>query len=141
MATFILPIQIDAIVLGMKFSSWRVLILTNSGLSILALVGLYFLPETPKYVLIQGQHDKALEVLRWIFVKNTGKSVSEYPVRRIMMQSNGANLANISGVKDALKMIWSQTTPLFYRERCLHTINICIILFAVYCISQGLFMW
>lgn len=125
----------------MKFSSWRLLLIVNSGLSILALIGLFALPETPKYVMVQGDHDGALEILRWIFVKNTGRPGSDYPVKHIVMQSNGASLSNISGVKDALKLIWSQTVPLFYRERCLHTINICAIMFVVYGISQGIFMW
>ncbi|XP_065364204.1 niacin transporter NiaP [Calliphora vicina] len=140
-ATFVLPLRIEAMLFGMKFSSWRVLLIVNSSLSILSLVGLFALPETPKYVLVQGDHDGALEILRWIYVKNTGRPASDYPVKQIVMQSNGASLANISGVKDAFKLIWSQTVPLFYRERCLHTINICGIMFIVYGLSQGIFMW
>ncbi|KAM7349287.1 niacin transporter NiaP isoform 2-T2 [Cochliomyia hominivorax] len=140
-ATFVLPLRIDTVFLGMKFSSWRVLLIVNSSLSLLALIGLFALPETPKYVLVQGDHDGALEILRWIYVKNTGRPESDYPVKQITMQSNGASLANISGVKDALKLIWTQTVPLFYRERCLHTINICAIMFVVYGIAQGIFMW
>ncbi|XP_061399105.1 synaptic vesicle glycoprotein 2B [Musca vetustissima] len=141
MATFILPLQIDTMLLGMKFSSWRILILTNCILSLLTLFGLYFIPETPKYMLVQGDNNAALETLRWIFTKNTGKPATEFPVQHITPQTGGANLANIGGVKDAVKMIWSQTKPLFAKERYLHTINICIINMAVYCISQGLFMW
>lgn len=110
-------------------------------MSILALLGLFILPETPKYVLCQGDHDGALQILRSIYAQNTGRPASDYPVKQIIMQSNGASLSNISGFKDALKMIWSQTTPLFYRERCLHTINICLIMFSVFCVSQGVFMW
>ncbi|KAI8125190.1 Synaptic vesicle glycoprotein 2B [Lucilia cuprina] len=140
-AIFVLPLRIDAMLFGMKFSSWRILLMVNSSLSLLALLGLFMLPETPKYVLVQGDHDGALEILRGIFVKNTGRPASDYPVKHIVMESNGANLSNIKGVKDALKLIWSQTVPLFYRERCLHTINICGIMFIVYGISQGIFMW
>ncbi|XP_075156399.1 niacin transporter NiaP [Haematobia irritans] len=141
LATFIIPLQIETVIFGMKFSSWRVLIITNCVLSLLALCGLFMMPETPKYILVQGNDDGALEILRWMFVKNTGRSVAEYPVRRITLQSGGANLANISGVKDAIKMVWNQTAPLFYRERCLHTLNICIIQFVALGIAQGLFMW
>lgn len=125
----------------MKFSSWRVLLIVNSGLSLLALLGLFALPETPKYVLVQGDQEGALKILRWIYAKNTGRPTSDYPVDHIVMQSNGANLSNVSGVKDVLKLIWSQTVPLFYKERCLHTINICCIMFIVYGLSQGIFMW
>ncbi|XP_013111036.1 putative transporter svop-1 [Stomoxys calcitrans] len=141
LAAFVLPIRIETVIFGMKFSSWRLLLISNCVPSLLALFGLFLMPETPKYVLIQGQHDRALEILRWMFVKNTGKPVSEYPVRHITIQNNGANLANITGIKDAVKLVWNQTAPLFYRERCLHTINICIIQFVVLGIAQGIFMW
>ncbi|XP_037938546.1 synaptic vesicle glycoprotein 2B [Teleopsis dalmanni] len=141
MSSIILPLQIDTTVLGMKFSSWRILLMVNSALSIIAVVGLYTIPETPKYILVQGDHDGALEVLRTIFERNTGRPRSHYAVKNIILETGGASLTDIHGFKDAVKMIWNQTIPLFYKERYLHTINICLIMFVVYGISQGLFMW
>lgn len=125
----------------MPFSSWRVLIIVNSGLSLLALLGLFTLPETPKYVLVQGDPEGSLEILRIIYARNTGRPQSEYPVKSLELQTSGGSLTDIRGVKDALNLIWSQTVPLFYKERCLHTINICLIMFVVFAISQGTFMW
>lgn len=141
MAIAILPIKIETIVFGMAFSSWRVLLIVNLFLAISALIGLIFLPETPKYVLMQGDHDGALNILSQIYAKNTGNSAENYPVKHLVLQAGGANIKNIHGIKDALKMIWSQTIPMFHKERLLHTINICVSMFLIYAIAQGTFMW
>lgn len=34
---------------------------------------LFYLPESPKFLIMQGRRDKALNILRGIFVTNTGK--------------------------------------------------------------------
>uniref|UniRef100_A0A034VLN2 Synaptic vesicle glycoprotein 2B n=1 Tax=Bactrocera dorsalis TaxID=27457 RepID=A0A034VLN2_BACDO len=137
----ILPMKLDFVILGLKFASWRAFFLVNTVLSIGGLIGLATLTETPKYLLVHGQHDASLDILRRIYAKNTGDKADNFPVKSIVLQTGGADLSNVHGVKDALKIIWSQTIPLFYKERILHTFNICFSLFSVYGISQGLFMW
>lgn len=141
MALVILPLQLDFVIFGLKFASWRAFFLINTLLSIVGLIGLATLPETPKYLLVHGNHDASLDILRHIYAKNTGDKADNFPVMSIELQTGGVDLSNIHGVKDALKMIWSQTIPLFYKERILHTFNICFSLFSAYGISQGLFMW
>uniref|UniRef100_A0A0A1XB01 Synaptic vesicle glycoprotein 2B n=1 Tax=Zeugodacus cucurbitae TaxID=28588 RepID=A0A0A1XB01_ZEUCU len=141
MGLVILPLKLDFVLLGVKFASWRAFFLVNTLLSVLGLIGLATLPETPKYLLVHGEHDASLDILRLIYAKNSGDKPDNFPVKSIVLQTGGADLSNIHGVKDALKLIWSQTTPLFYKERILHTFNICFSLFSVYGISQGLFMW
>ncbi|XP_012158711.1 synaptic vesicle glycoprotein 2B isoform X1 [Ceratitis capitata] len=141
MALVILPLQIDFVLLGIKFASWRLFFAVNMLISFAGLIGLSILPETPKYLLVHGSHDASLAVLRRIYAMNTGDKPENFPVKSIVLQTGGADLSNIHGVKDALKMIWSQTTPLFYKERVLQTFNICFSLFSIYGISQGLFMW
>lgn len=34
---------------------------------------LWFLPESPKYLLTQNRNDEAMEVIRWVYRKNKGK--------------------------------------------------------------------
>ncbi|XP_036320092.1 synaptic vesicle glycoprotein 2A-like [Rhagoletis pomonella] len=137
----ILPLQFDSVIFGMRFTSWRLFFLINTTLSFSGLAGLCTLPETPKYMLVHGNHDAALNTLRSIYSKNTGDKPENFPVKSIILETGGADLANIHGVGDAFKMIWSQTMPLFYRQRCLQTLNLSLSLFVVYGISQGLFMW
>ncbi|XP_017488324.1 PREDICTED: synaptic vesicle glycoprotein 2A-like, partial [Rhagoletis zephyria] len=137
----ILPLQFDSVIFGMRFTSWRLFFLINTTLSFSGLAGLCTLPETPKYMLVHGNHDGALNTLRSIYSKNTGDNPENFPVKSILLETGGADLANIHGVSDAFKMIWSQTMPLFYRQRCLQTLNICFSLFVTFGVSEGLFMW
>jgi len=141
MAIGILPLRIETIVLGMHFSSWRVLLLANVSIPLLALVGISALPETPKYLLVQGRGDESLEVLRSIFANNSGRDPSEYPVKEVALESGGVSLSDVHGFLDAVRLVWHQTVPLFYRARLWHTLNICCIQFIIYFLAQGIFMW
>lgn len=46
---------------------------------------LFYLPESPKFLIMQGRQDKALNILRGIFVTNTGKTKDYYPVKELMI--------------------------------------------------------
>lgn len=137
----VLPLKLDVMVLGLRLSSWRIFLIADVSITLLALCGLFLLPETPKYQLVQGRVEEALQTLRSMYAQNSGRPASEYPVERLMQQSVGASLSNVHGFCDAVKLIWQQTVPLFYRSRILHTLNICIIQFMIYGIAQGVFMW
>ncbi|XP_030569393.1 synaptic vesicle 2-related protein [Drosophila novamexicana] len=137
----ILPLQLKGSLLGLRLSSWRVFLIADVSVSVLALLGLFLLPETPKYLLVQGRVDEALATLRRIYASNSGRPSAEYPVQRLATQSGGASLSSVHGFCDAVHLIWQQTVPLFYRTRVLHTLNICIIQFLIYGIAQGFFMW
>ncbi|KAH8267579.1 hypothetical protein KR026_007680, partial [Drosophila bipectinata] len=141
MAIGILPLRIETVFLGLRFSSWRVLLLANVSISLVALMGISTLPETPKYQLVQGRPQESLETLRTIFSQNTGRDKSEYPVREIVLESGGASLGDVHGFLDAVRLVWHQTVPLFYRSRLPHTLNICITQFLIYFLAQGIFMW
>lgn len=136
-----LPLQVDAMLLGLRLSSWRIFLVANVFISLLALCGLYMLPETPKYQLVQGRVEEALQTLRNMYAQNSRRSASDYPVQYLLAQRGGASLSNVHGFCDAVKLIWQQTVPLFYRSRVLHTLNICSIQFMIYTIAQGVFMW
>ncbi|XP_030378898.1 synaptic vesicle 2-related protein [Scaptodrosophila lebanonensis] len=141
MAIGILPLRIETIVLGMRFSSWRVLLIADVSIIILSVIGLCLLPETPKYQLVQGNGEGALETMRTIFAQNTGRPKSEFPVQLLTVEDSGSSLSSINGVCDAFRLVWQQTVPIFYRSRVFHTLNLCIIQFFVYGIAQGIFMW
>lgn len=46
---------------------------------------LFYLPESPKFLIMQGRRDKALNILRGIFVTNTGQTKDYYPVKELMI--------------------------------------------------------
>lgn len=40
-----------------------------------------FGPESPKFLVSQGRHEEALEVLKIMYLGNHGKSSGDFPVR------------------------------------------------------------
>lgn len=76
-------------------TSWRIYIVAVIIPEIIA--GIWFLkmPESPKYLLVKGKSTEALEILEYIFSKNTGKSPYSFPVKILLKQnriSNGYSL-------------------------------------------------
>lgn len=43
------------------------------------------LPETPKFLASVGREKDVLKTLQWMFQKNTGKPVEDFPVQYITM--------------------------------------------------------
>lgn len=71
---------------------------------------LFYLPESPKFLIMKGRQDKALNILRGIFVTNTGKTKDYYPVKEIMVDEKFAmpvitttgNAAHVKGLQTAV---------------------------------------
>lgn len=58
------------------FKSWRLFLLTSSTVSLIAVCGLSFLPESPKFLLMKNQHEKALQILTRIHkINNRNNSI------------------------------------------------------------------
>lgn len=49
---------------------------------------LFYLPESPKFLLSRGKYDKAMSVFRGIYVTNTGKPGEEYPVKQLVIDES-----------------------------------------------------
>lgn len=62
------------------YNSWRIFLAICSIPSVLVAVFLFFLPESPKFLLIRNDHQKALEVFKQIYATNTGNDPEMYPV-------------------------------------------------------------
>lgn len=60
-----------------KYNSWRIFLLLCALPSFVVTGLLFYLPESPKFLIMQGRRDKALNILRNIFVTNTGESYSK----------------------------------------------------------------
>lgn len=67
------------------YNSWRIFLAICSIPSVLVAVFLFFLPESPKFLLIRNDHQKALEVFKQIYATNTGNDPEMYPVSRLII--------------------------------------------------------
>lgn len=58
--------------IGIKFSSWRIFLLSASSLNVINIFLMLFMPESPKFLLSMGRKKEALEVLHQMYQANTG---------------------------------------------------------------------
>lgn len=80
LAWIIIPLDIGYRSSWFLYNSWRIFLAICSIPSILVAVFLFFLPESPKFLLTRNDHKKALEVFKQIYATNTGNDPEMYPV-------------------------------------------------------------
>ncbi|XP_072398238.1 uncharacterized protein [Diabrotica undecimpunctata] len=141
MAWAILPQQwsLDLPVLNVPFRPWRLLIIIYALPSLFSVGLVSLLPESPKYLMTKGRSEEAMEVLRKIFVINSGKSRDEYPVKSILwVNENTVQHKDNEGI---LSSMWHQTVPLFRRSHFLKTVMVCYLQFAIFLTTSFVMMW
>lgn len=79
-AWLIMPLSFHIEINNYVFNSWRLFIVSLAFTSFSGGIALLYFPESPKFLLARGEKKQALQVLRYMFSKNTNKSTEEYPV-------------------------------------------------------------
>jgi VNT family MFS transporter (synaptic vesicle glycoprotein 2) len=108
---------------------------------------LFYLPESPKFLLSQGKHDEAMCIFRGIFVTNTGKPKELYPVKELLVTNNLKEELECSGqkahgkYKTMLIDVLDNTKQLFQRPILKFTIISVTINFTFHIGYYGLMMW
>lgn len=125
--------------LDINFSSWRVFLILCSATNVITFSVFYFMPESPKFLLVKGKHDEALQVLQTIFKYNTNRSPDEFPVKKIIVEESTPILK--TGGKNILSIIWEQTAPIFRPPFLINTFHLVLVAFILAGTSAGLFMW
>lgn len=65
----------------------------------------------------------------------------KYPVKDLMNENIGTALSDVRGVVGILKLVWNQTWPLFQRPHVASTFQLCYLMFVLFSIGHGTFMW
>ncbi|XKL62035.1 hypothetical protein PGB90_001868 [Kerria lacca] len=73
------------------YKSWQIFLALCSIPSFIVAVLLLYLPESPKFLITQNEHDKALKVFRRIYKTNTGKDQATYPARSLIIDTKSNN--------------------------------------------------
>lgn len=102
--------------------------------SFIACLGLFLLPESPKYLLSQGNQDESLRILRNIFSVNTGKSKNSYPCTNLKALETQRS-------KVGFKLLQTKFRALFSKTMYLQTLNLCFVAFSITFIGTGTYMW
>ncbi|XP_018562430.1 synaptic vesicle glycoprotein 2C-like isoform X2 [Anoplophora glabripennis] len=102
-----------------NFSPWRIFVLVCSLPSLISIVMLYFLPETPKFLISKGKYDKARLVFQKIYARNSGESMYLYPV--LTLEGEYENNNNLT---------FANKMPLIdrIRKKCRSTCNLLSVL-------------
>lgn len=96
LAWLIIPTNIGFITEYFVYNSWRIFLLICALPSFIVAALLFFLPESPKFLLSRGRTEEAMEIFREIYAINTGKSKNEYPVKNLILDDIVVNDFNNS---------------------------------------------
>lgn len=111
---------------------------------------LIFLPESPKFILGQGDEFAAYKILRKMYRMNTfGKCNTSTEFEVFEMIEEPESIENRKRQLECsqnsrfpfLASVWTQTVPLFRPPYLLATIILCGVQFSLYAISSGFFMF
>lgn len=86
LAWIIIPTGIGFYAESFIYNSWRIFLLICAIPSFIVAVLLFFLPESPKFLLTRGRVDEAMEIFKTIYSVNTGKDRNEYPVKHLILE-------------------------------------------------------
>ncbi|XP_038221639.1 uncharacterized protein LOC119839447 [Zerene cesonia] len=136
LALLLLPLPIALYIpwLSIKFVSWRLYTLVISlpmGIGALLMMRLQ---ESPKFLFSKGKEDKALQVLRKIFVANGGKK-SQYPVKSLKKVNCYKIRSSFCG------SLARQTVPVFTPPLLWRTLQLFYLVILVTAINNICLMW
>lgn len=137
--------QFEIPFLDLTYKPWRLFIIVSGFPGFLGGLALAFLPESPKFVLGQGNKMAAYRILQQMNRWNNGKKsqlelfeIHEEPEsiesRKRLLDCQKSRFA-------LLKTIWNQTAPLFQFTYLKATLLICTIQFGIYSTSTGFFVF
>lgn len=101
-----------------------------------AIVLVIFIPESPKFTFAQGNEEKTLKILRYIYTLNTGKSADNYKVISIIKDKEYEDSKN-NRKCGFFEFMWSQTVPLFKHPHLKNTSTACFLQFAICATCNG----
>lgn len=128
----------------LEFRPWRLMILVYSSIGLIAVTLLFNFPESPRFYLAQGRNEEALNVLKWIYRKNTNESDEYYPVKQLISESvvkTTSETKDTFGLVTIFQLMWKQTRPLLKVPLIIYFCSSCILMFNVFFVSGGFGLW
>ena len=126
--------------LELDYKPWRLFMVVCGCLSLICFVVMIFLPESPKFVLLQGDETKAIEILKKIYSINTGNDPKLYNVTGLIQDAefkqNQIKLCPHKSIS-MIKSMWNQTFPLFMKPHLKNTMIACAMQFGILTTCNG----
>ncbi|XP_011177044.1 synaptic vesicle glycoprotein 2B [Zeugodacus cucurbitae] len=129
------------------YNSWRIFLMVCALPSFVVAFLLFYLPESPKFLLTKGKQEKAMAIFRGIFVTNTRRPAEQYPVAELEIDEKllAEIKENQAGVKGKYSKMMSSmaehSKQLFTSPILKFTLVSIIINFTFHIGYYGLMMW
>ncbi|XP_063700760.1 synaptic vesicle glycoprotein 2C [Culicoides brevitarsis] len=88
LAWLVIPSGVGFVTKYFVYNSWRVFLMICAIPSFIVCALLLYLPESPKFLLSRGKEEKALNIFQWIYKVNTGKEMTDYPVKGLIIDDH-----------------------------------------------------
>lgn len=131
--------------LNLTYKPWRLFLVVCGLPELLAFIILLFLPESPKFVLGQGDKIKAYDILRRVHQIN---NVEASKFEEFEIHEEAESIENKERILESRKSrfpllasIWIQTAPIFTPPYLFPTILICLIQFVIYATGNGIYLF
>ncbi|XP_071788639.1 synaptic vesicle glycoprotein 2C-like [Asterias amurensis] len=152
LALVIIPSDIHFSAPGFSFNSWRVFLAVCTIPALTSVILMIYMPESPKFLLENGQSNKALKVMQRIYSSNTGDDKSNYQLKTLIPSENVRQLnVNHGGrrtCKDRMQEVLDNTQTsihmtmqLFKKPLTFMTITLLLIIWTLSFGYYGLWMW
>lgn len=168
---FVIPTDLEIEIFSITLTQWRIYIVlvcfTNFFNFVVCAV---LLSESPKFLLAMGRTEETLSVLQRMYAVNTKGTrdvrqikhitfnlqfelcrvivflsfncrLQSYPVKDLIPETTGNKLSATKGCLGILKLIWHQTKPIFVAPYVDTTLKLSYILFVLFFIGNGTFLW
>uniref|UniRef100_A0A0K8UH50 Synaptic vesicle glycoprotein 2B n=1 Tax=Bactrocera latifrons TaxID=174628 RepID=A0A0K8UH50_BACLA len=135
--------------INIVFKPWRSYFLACGVPGFICGLSMFFLPESPKYLLTAGRPEEAIEVLKCMHSINLKSKDRDntYKVTTLLPDAD-TPIAKVKGFEkdkslltSILKSMWQQTAPLFMREHLRKTFLCSLILYILFFSAHGVYMW
>jgi Sugar (and other) transporter. len=96
-AYFIIPIKWTYPVFDFfLMCSWRIFLIVSTFPSLAGALLVFFIPESPKFLMTHGRSDDALDVFQSMYARNTGKPKDSYPVIILLSRRASGAMLNLT---------------------------------------------
>jgi len=124
------------------FNSWRIFVVLSALPSLIVAFSLFTLPDSPKFLLIKGKPQQALQIVKKIYEQNTGKPQSSFPYSQLNHDDISPHIKQATTAKGFVAETLSNTTKLFTSKGLFRTTVIMIIInFSIQFGYYGLWLW
>lgn len=115
--------------LGVNYKPWRLFLFVCALPNLVcALILIFIIPESPKYVFSQGDEAETLRIFQRIYKMNTGKSILTFDVKGLIKDGEYGESSRAESGK-FFKFMWSQLVPLFKGSHLKNLLTACFLQF------------